>query len=98
MTEQSYQLLNNFSHSGDNIQTAVSVAKECGILSPQESVIDVTVIMEENRLKPEIYFNAQEMSPKLVILLEIFKIAIQKIKNLFHFFRVFVINNLKYQS
>ncbi|XP_017759410.1 PREDICTED: probable cation-transporting ATPase 13A3 [Eufriesea mexicana] len=51
--------------TGDNIQTAVSVAKECGILSPQESVIDVTVIMEENKLQPEIYFNAQEMSPKL---------------------------------
>ncbi|KAK9302311.1 hypothetical protein QLX08_005724 [Tetragonisca angustula] len=51
--------------TGDNIQTAVSVAKECGILSPQEYVIDVTVVMEENKLQPEIYFNAQEMSPKL---------------------------------
>ncbi|CAL7950959.1 unnamed protein product [Xylocopa violacea] len=51
--------------TGDNIQTAVSVAKECGILSPQESVIDVTVIAEENKLQPKIYFNAQEMSPKL---------------------------------
>ncbi|XP_043258655.1 polyamine-transporting ATPase 13A3-like isoform X1 [Colletes gigas] len=51
--------------TGDNIQTAVSVAKECGILSAQESVIDVTVIMKENQLQPEIYFNAQELSPKL---------------------------------
>ncbi|XP_033366178.1 probable cation-transporting ATPase 13A3 [Bombus vosnesenskii] len=51
--------------TGDNIQTAVSVAKECGILSPQESVIDVTVVMEENKSQPEIYFNAQEMSSKL---------------------------------
>ncbi|KOX74320.1 putative cation-transporting ATPase 13A3 [Melipona quadrifasciata] len=51
--------------TGDNIQTAVSVAKECGILSSQEYVIDVTVVMEENKLQPEIYFNAQEMSPKL---------------------------------
>ena len=55
-----------FTFTGDNIQTAVSVAKECGILSPQEYVIDVTVVMEENKLQPEIYFNAQEMSPKLV--------------------------------
>lgn len=52
--------------TGDNIQTAVSVAKECGILSPQESVIDVTVVMEENKSQPEIYFNAQEMPSKLV--------------------------------
>lgn len=51
--------------TGDNIQTAVSVAKECGILSMQEFVIDVTVVTEENKLQPEIYFNAQEMSPKL---------------------------------
>lgn len=55
-----------FTFTGDNIQTAVSVAKECGILSPQESVIDVTVVMEENKSQPEIYFNAQEMSSKLV--------------------------------
>lgn len=33
----------------------------------QEFVIDVTVVMEENKLQPEIYFNAQEMSPKMVI-------------------------------
>lgn len=53
--------------SGDNIQTAVSVAKECGILSPQETVIDITVVMKENKVQPEIYFNAQKLSPKLVI-------------------------------
>ncbi|XP_076292849.1 polyamine-transporting ATPase 13A3 [Lasioglossum baleicum] len=51
--------------TGDNIQTAVSVAKECGILSPQETVIDVTVVMKENKMQPEIYFNAQEFPPKL---------------------------------
>lgn len=56
-----------FTIAGDNIQTAVSVAKECGILSMQEFVIDVTVVTEENKLQPEIYFNVQEMSPKLVI-------------------------------
>ena len=51
--------------TGDNIQTAVSVAKECGILSPQETVIDVTVVMKENKVQPEIYFNAQELSSKM---------------------------------
>ncbi|XP_076391219.1 polyamine-transporting ATPase 13A3 isoform X1 [Megachile rotundata] len=51
--------------TGDNIQTAVSVAKECGILSSQESVIDVTVVMEEDKSQPKIYFNAQQLSPKL---------------------------------
>nr|XP_034180704.1 probable cation-transporting ATPase 13A3 [Osmia lignaria]XP_034180705.1 probable cation-transporting ATPase 13A3 [Osmia lignaria]XP_034180707.1 probable cation-transporting ATPase 13A3 [Osmia lignaria]XP_034180708.1 probable cation-transporting ATPase 13A3 [Osmia lignaria] len=51
--------------TGDNIQTAVSVAKECGILSPHESVIDVTVVMEEDKSQTKIYFNAQELSPKL---------------------------------
>lgn len=56
-----------FTIAGDNIQTAVSVAKECGILSMQEFVIDVTVVTEENKLQPEIYFNVQEMLPKLVI-------------------------------
>lgn len=53
---------------GDNIQTAVSVAKECGILSARETVIDVTVVTIENKMQPEIYFNAQELTPKLVIL------------------------------
>ncbi|XP_026671693.1 probable cation-transporting ATPase 13A3 isoform X2 [Ceratina calcarata] len=51
--------------TGDNIQTAVSVAKECGILSQQEIVIDVTVVTEENNSQPKIYFNLQEMSSKL---------------------------------
>ncbi|XP_076242344.1 polyamine-transporting ATPase 13A3 isoform X2 [Calliopsis andreniformis] len=51
--------------TGDNIQTAVSVAKECGILSPEETVIDVTVVMKENKVQPEIYFNAQKLSSKL---------------------------------
>ncbi|XP_033335850.2 polyamine-transporting ATPase 13A3 isoform X1 [Megalopta genalis] len=50
--------------TGDNIQTAVSVAKECGILSPQETVIDVTIVAKENKMQPEIYFNAQELPPK----------------------------------
>ncbi|XP_078034110.1 polyamine-transporting ATPase 13A3 isoform X2 [Augochlora pura] len=50
--------------TGDNIQTAVSVAKECGILSPQETVIDVTIVTKENKMEPEIYFNAQKLPPK----------------------------------
>lgn len=51
--------------TGDNIQTAVSVAKECGILAPHEAVIDVTVVMPENKAQPEIFFNVQDLSPRL---------------------------------
>ncbi|XP_066593645.1 polyamine-transporting ATPase 13A3-like isoform X2 [Prorops nasuta] len=51
--------------TGDNIQTAVSVAKECGILSPQETVIDVTVILEREKARPALFFNTQDISPRL---------------------------------
>ncbi|XP_012274124.1 probable cation-transporting ATPase 13A3 [Orussus abietinus] len=45
--------------TGDNIQTAVSVAKECGILLPDEIVIDVTVVPGEAGSSPQVYFTAQ---------------------------------------
>lgn len=52
---------------GDNIQTAVSVAKECGILLPNETVIDVVIVPNQfKKTQPEIFFNAQNMTPKLV--------------------------------
>lgn len=51
---------------GDNIQTAVSVAKECGILSPEEIVIDVTVVSDEHKGQPQLFFNAHDMPLKLV--------------------------------
>ncbi|KAK2576199.1 hypothetical protein KPH14_008404 [Odynerus spinipes] len=52
--------------TGDNIQTAVSVAKECGILQPDETVIDVIVVPNQyKKSQPEIFFNAQNMAPRL---------------------------------
>ncbi|XP_046814648.1 polyamine-transporting ATPase 13A3-like isoform X1 [Vespa crabro] len=52
--------------TGDNIQTAVSVAKECGILLPNETVIDVVIVPNQfKKTQPEIFFNAQNITPKL---------------------------------
>ncbi|XP_011703972.1 PREDICTED: probable cation-transporting ATPase 13A3 isoform X3 [Wasmannia auropunctata] len=52
--------------TGDNIQTAVSVARECGILSIEEHIVDVTVVSNEEKDHPEIIFNIQSPeSPKL---------------------------------
>lgn len=52
--------------TGDNIQTAVSVAKECGILQPDEMVIDVNIVPNQyKKSQPEIFFNAQNMAPRL---------------------------------
>lgn len=48
--------------TGDNILTAVSVAKECGILLPDEAVIDVSVHFEKETSKPSICFSAQTFS------------------------------------
>ncbi|XP_043279713.1 polyamine-transporting ATPase 13A3-like [Venturia canescens] len=45
--------------TGDNIQTAVSVAKDCGILSHDETVINVTVVPGDQRTEAKIYFNVQ---------------------------------------
>ncbi|XP_031788027.1 probable cation-transporting ATPase 13A3 isoform X2 [Nasonia vitripennis] len=51
--------------TGDNIQTAISVAKECGILSHEETVISISVVPTESKLRPEIYFNAAQGLPRL---------------------------------
>lgn len=46
--------------TGDNIQTAISVAKECGILSVEEQIVDMSVAPnEEEKDRPEIIFNTQ---------------------------------------
>ncbi|XP_014228513.1 probable cation-transporting ATPase W08D2.5 [Trichogramma pretiosum] len=46
--------------TGDNIQTAISVAKECGILSYRETVINVSVVpCAQDKNRTEIFFNAQ---------------------------------------
>ncbi|XP_012543592.2 probable cation-transporting ATPase 13A3 [Monomorium pharaonis] len=51
--------------TGDNIQTAVSVARECGILSIEEHIVDVTTATNEGKDRPEIIFNVQSQSPRL---------------------------------
>ncbi|KAL0122241.1 hypothetical protein PUN28_007172 [Cardiocondyla obscurior] len=51
--------------TGDNIQTAVSVARECGIISIEEHIVDVTVISNEEKPRPEIIFNIHSQSSKL---------------------------------
>ncbi|KYM79315.1 putative cation-transporting ATPase 13A3, partial [Atta colombica] len=49
--------------TGDNIQTAISVARECGIISIKEHIVDVTVVSNEEKGCPDIIFNIQ--SPRL---------------------------------
>ncbi|XP_071570378.1 polyamine-transporting ATPase 13A3 [Temnothorax nylanderi] len=51
--------------TGDNIQTAISVARECGILSIEEHIVDVSVASNEEKDRPEIIFNIQSRSPRL---------------------------------
>ncbi|XP_039307222.1 probable cation-transporting ATPase 13A3 isoform X2 [Solenopsis invicta] len=52
--------------TGDNIQTAVSVARECGILSNEEYIVDVVAVASnEGKDRPEIIFNVQSRSPRL---------------------------------
>ncbi|XP_018311217.1 probable cation-transporting ATPase 13A3 isoform X2 [Mycetomoellerius zeteki] len=51
--------------TGDNIQTAVSVARECGIISIKEHIVDVTVVSNEEKDRPDIIFNIQSQSPRL---------------------------------
>ncbi|XP_046747691.1 polyamine-transporting ATPase 13A3-like [Diprion similis] len=53
--------------TGDNIQTAVSVAKDCGILSSFETVINVTVVPGNLKSPPEIFFYAQGAPAKMKI-------------------------------
>ncbi|XP_020280568.1 probable cation-transporting ATPase 13A3 [Pseudomyrmex gracilis] len=51
--------------TGDNIQTAVSVARDCGILSAAEHVVNVAVTLTGEKDQPEISFNVQSRSQKL---------------------------------
>lgn len=46
-------------NQGDNIQTAVSVARDCKILSRNETVISITVLPGDEKIPPKIYFNLQ---------------------------------------
>ncbi|KAG8035636.1 hypothetical protein G9C98_001064 [Cotesia typhae] len=54
--------------TGDNIQTAVSVARECKILSRDETVIGVTIVPAPNNEKdrPRIYYNIQGKPVKTI--------------------------------
>ncbi|XP_011865400.1 PREDICTED: probable cation-transporting ATPase 13A3 [Vollenhovia emeryi] len=51
--------------TGDNIQTAASVARECGILSTEEHMVDVSIVSNDEKDRPEITFNIQSPSPRL---------------------------------
>ncbi|KAI4490957.1 hypothetical protein M0802_010631 [Mischocyttarus mexicanus] len=52
--------------TGDNIQTAVSVAKDCGILLPHETIIDINVVPNQfTKSKPKLFFNAQSITQTL---------------------------------
>lgn len=59
------KLINNcFYHDvnliqGDNIQTAMSVARDCKILSRNETVIGITITPGDEKILPKIYFNIQ---------------------------------------
>ncbi|XP_072748286.1 polyamine-transporting ATPase 13A3 isoform X2 [Anoplolepis gracilipes] len=49
--------------TGDNIQTAISVAKECGILSIEEHVVDVVATSRKGEKdRPKIFFNVQSIT------------------------------------
>ncbi|CAG2054722.1 unnamed protein product, partial [Timema podura] len=42
--------------TGDNILTALSVARECGIIQSGEVIIDVSVVDDDSEKEPEVYF------------------------------------------
>lgn len=50
---------------GDNILTAVSVAKECGIVLPSKTVVDVTAD-ESQENNPKIYYTASGITSPMV--------------------------------
>ncbi|XP_014295273.1 polyamine-transporting ATPase 13A3 isoform X2 [Microplitis demolitor] len=54
--------------TGDNIQTAVSVARECKILAKDETVIGVTVVPppSDEKILPKIFYNVQGKPAKII--------------------------------
>ncbi|XP_043470600.1 polyamine-transporting ATPase 13A3-like isoform X1 [Leptopilina heterotoma] len=66
--------------TGDNIQTAVSVAKECGIVSHDETVINVTAVPGDEKSPPKIFFNAQWLPVKLSQMEESIKKAFESVE------------------
>jgi len=60
---------------GDNILTAVSVAKECGIVLPSKTVVDVTAD-ESQGCSPKIYYTASGITSPMVRSKLMFKLLI----------------------
>lgn len=50
---------------GDNILTAVSVAKECGIVLPTKTIVDVTAD-ESQEHNPRIFYTASGITSPMV--------------------------------
>lgn len=46
--------------TGDNMLTALSVARDCGIVKPGLTVIAVAAITQQNQAKPQVYFTKSE--------------------------------------
>jgi magnesium-transporting ATPase (P-type) len=60
---------------GDNILTAVSVAKECGIVLPSKTVVDVTAD-ESQGCSPKIYYTASGITSPMVYIKLMFELLI----------------------
>lgn len=46
--------------TGDNILTALSVARDCDLVQPATTVIIVSTVIIQNHLKPQLYFTRSE--------------------------------------
>lgn len=50
--------------AGDNILTAVSVAKECGIIAPGEAVVTVTAVPDFKGTRARVFYTSpKDVSP-----------------------------------
>lgn len=49
--------------TGDNMLTALSVARDCDIVKPGTPVIAVSAISQYNQMKPQIYFTKSDSQP-----------------------------------
>ncbi|XP_058794306.1 polyamine-transporting ATPase 13A3 isoform X2 [Phymastichus coffea] len=46
--------------TGDNMLTALSVARDCDIVKPGLPVVTVTVVTQQNQVKPQLYFTRSD--------------------------------------
>jgi len=65
ITKNNFNKLFKITILGDNILTAVSVAKECGIVLPSKTVVDVTAD-ESQGCSPKIYYTASGITSPMV--------------------------------